>query len=121
MTLPLRLLFIAVLQVVLTSVLTYFLVTDEYRDLSSQSVDTLESFLIEQKHRELQNYTLLAVSAMSDAYENSAIDDDEAKAQVTEIIHAMTYSGNDGYFFVYDGEGNGVVHPKEPYLSLIHI
>lgn len=115
MTLPLRLLFIAVLQVVLTSILTYFLVTDEYRDLSNQSVDTLENFLIEQKHQELENYTLLAVSAMSDAYENSAIDDDEAKARVTEIIHDMTYSGNDGYFFVYDGDGNGVVHPKEPY------
>tara|TARA_R110000782_G_scaffold93299_2_gene176783 strand:+ start:122 stop:820 length:699 start_codon:yes stop_codon:yes gene_type:complete len=90
-------------------------VTDEYRDLSNQSVDTLESFLIEQKHQELKNYTFLAVSAMTDAYQNSDIDDGEAKARVTEIIHNMTYSGADGYFFVYDGEGNGVVHPKEPY------
>ena len=115
MTLPLRLLFVAVLQVVLTSIITYYLVTDEYRGLSSQSVDTLENFLIEQKHQELKNYTLLAVSAMTDAYENSDIDDKQAKARVTEIIHDMTYSGRDGYFFVYDGEGNGVVHPKEPY------
>jgi two-component system NarL family sensor kinase len=115
MTLPLRMLFIAVLQVVLTSLLTYYLVTDEYRDLSSQSLDTLENFLIEQKHTELKNYTLLAVSAMTDAYQNSNSDDVEAKKRVTKIIHDMTYSGVDGYFFIYDGEGNGVVHPKEPY------
>ncbi|MFQ3237531.1 MAG: two-component system NarL family sensor kinase, partial [Paraglaciecola sp.] len=86
MTLPLRLLFIAVLQVALTSILTYYLVTKEYLDLSSQSVETLENFLIEQKHQELTNYTLLAVSAMTDLYQNTDMDDAEAKARVTEII-----------------------------------
>jgi two-component system NarL family sensor kinase len=115
MTLPLRLLFIAVLQVALTSILTYYLVTKEYLDLSSQNVETLENFLIEQKHQELTNYTLLAVSAMTDLYQNTDMDDAEAKARVTEIINDMTYSGDDGYFFIYDGEGNSIVHPKEPF------
>jgi two-component system NarL family sensor kinase len=115
MTLPFRLLFIAVLQVVLTSILTYYLMTKEYRDLSNQSLETLENFLIEQKHQELKNYTLLAVTAMTDLYQNSDMNDAQAKARVTEIIHDMTYSGDDGYFFVYDGQGNSIVHPKEPF------
>ena len=49
MTLPLRLLYVAVLQVILTSFITYFLITDEYRDLSEKNVVILENFLIEQK------------------------------------------------------------------------
>jgi two-component system NarL family sensor kinase len=115
MTLPLRLLYITVLQVLLTSIFTYYLVTKEYRDLSNQSVETLENFLIEQKHQELKNYTLLAVSAITDLYQNTDMDVKQAKSLVAEIIHDMTYSGDDGYFFVYDGEGNGIVHSKEPF------
>ena len=49
MILPIKLLFIAVIQVLLTALITYVLVTNEYRELSNQSLDTLEHFLVEQK------------------------------------------------------------------------
>ena len=56
MSFSLRIQFFAVTQVILTALLTYFFVTNEYRDLSNQNVETLESFLISQKQQELQNY-----------------------------------------------------------------
>lgn len=115
MKLPFRLLFIAMVQVVITSVITYFLVMGEYRSLSQQSLETLERFLIEQKQQELKNYTDIALSAVNDAYENSGSTDLQAKAQVAQILDQLLYSGDDGYFFVYDGNGNNITHPKEPF------
>ena len=39
MTLPLRLFYLAILQVIITAFITYLLVTNEYRDLSKKNVD----------------------------------------------------------------------------------
>jgi len=70
MTLPLRLLYVAVLQVILTSFITYFLITDEYRDLSEKNVVILENFLIEQKKQALKNYTSIALTSVNQAYDS---------------------------------------------------
>mgnify|MGYP007055206810 FL=1 len=64
MILPIKLLFIAVIQVLLTALITYVLVTNEYRELSRQSLETLEHFLVEQQKQELKHYTALAVLAV---------------------------------------------------------
>lgn len=115
MTLSLRLLYIAVLQVVLTSIVIYLLVVGEYRELSSQSLETLETFLIEQKQQELKNYTALAVSAIDNLYQNADHDNVNLQKQAANIFDSMLYNGNDGYFFVYDGEGTNIAHPTEPF------
>ena len=115
MTLPLKLLFIAVIQVLITALITYHLVTNEYRELSSQSLDTLEHFLVEQKKQELKNYTALAVLAVDHLYQPSESDNHVAKALVTNILDKMQYNGEDGYFFVYDDKGNAISHPKQPF------
>ncbi len=62
MILPIKLLFIAVIQVLLTALITYVLVTNEYRELSNQSLDTLEHFLVEQKNKNLKLYSVGGVS-----------------------------------------------------------
>ena len=115
MTLPTKLLFIAVIQVLLTALITHYLVTNEYRELSSQSLETLENFLVDQKKQELKNYTALAVLAIDHLYEPSGPDNHVAKDLVTNILDNMLYNGEDGYFFVYDDKGNAIAHPKQPF------
>ena len=115
MILPVRLFIIAGLQVLLTAVITYFFVSNEYRDLSQQSLETLENFLIEQKKQEIKNYTSLAVSAVEHIYLPSTPDNHVAKALVTNVLDNMLYNGDDGYFFIYDNKGNSIAHPKEPF------
>ena len=115
MILSIRLLFIAVLQVVITSIITYWLVADEYIELSEQSLETLESFMIEQKQQQLKNYTSIAISAVEHLYKPSDQDNTVVKSLVADIFDSMLYSGDDGYFFVYDGKGVSIAHPKEPF------
>lgn len=115
MFLPTRLLYIAAFQVILMSVATYFFVTNEYRTLSSQSLQAIDHFLIEQKKQELKNYTSLAVSAVDELYHAKEPTIKMAQMKVAKILNNMLYNGDDGYFFVYDGEGNSIAHPKEPF------
>lgn len=115
MSFSLRMQFFAVAQVILTALLTYFLVTSEYRDLSERNVATLESFLITQKKQELKNYTAIAKAAIQHIYAGAANDDEVAKKQVADILSTLIYNGHDGYFFVYDDQGTNIVLPSEPY------
>ena len=116
MTLPLRLLYVAVLQVILTSFITYFLITDEYRDLSEKNVVILENFLIEQKKQALKNYTSIALTSVNQAYDSPKKNSHQtAQEVVADTFNGLVYNGDDGYFFIYDELGNSIVHPKEPY------
>ena len=110
---PRRLFIIAVIQALLTCLVIFIFVSQEYQELSEQSLQTLEEFLMEQKKQELVNYTTLAVSAITPTYKNDTIRKDSAKQQVANTLDNMLYAGSDGYFFAYDKEGNGIVHPKE--------
>jgi len=115
MTLPLRLLYIAVLQVVLTSIVTYWFVTNEYRELSNKNVQALEAFLIAQKQQELRNYTDIAMSSvdhLSQLFDETTA---ETKNKVADNLQRMLYNGDDGYFFIYDAQGIAIAHPKEPH------
>jgi len=115
MRLPLRLFYIAVFQVILTSIIIYFFVNSEYRELSNKSLQTLEHFLVEQKKRELKNYTALAVSSVDHLFKNENNQDLQAQANVSSLLNNMLYAGDNGYFFVYDRQGTNIAHPKEPF------
>jgi len=112
-----RLQLFAVMQVILTAMLTYFLVTNEYRDLSEQNVATLESFLIAQKQQELKNYTAIAKASIQHIYDKADANDAAAKKRVADILSTLIYNANDGYFFVYDDKGTNIVLPTEPFRN----
>lgn len=112
MTIPLRMLYISVIQVILTAFVTYYFVTNQYQDLSDNNVKTLESFLISQKEQELKNYTAIALSSVEHMYDLSG---EKNQLAVEDIFKNMLYNSDDGYFFIYDDMGVAVVHPKEPH------
>lgn len=117
MILPLRLLYITVIQVILTSIVIFFFVTNEYRTLSNNNLQTLKTFLLNQKKQELQNYTSLAQAAIKHTNPiNTDENDKKAKQNAVEnLLNQLLYNGNDGYFFAYNDEGVNIAHPKEPY------
>jgi len=114
MILPLRLFYITVLQVILTSIVIYFFVTSEYRELSNHNLQALETFLIKQKKQELQNYTSLASASIKHLYPKAEPENEEKKQAIEKLLNELLYNGDDGYFFAYDGQGINIAHPKEP-------
>ena len=90
------------------------LVTSQSRNLAQNGISTFEQNMLEAKQQELINYMNMAKSSISQIYDNATPGDIAAQEQVKRILSSLSYS-EDGYFFVYDFEGNNLVHPKQPF------
>ncbi|WP_411572462.1 cache domain-containing protein [Tropicimonas sp. TH_r6] len=91
------------------------LVAVQARSLADREIAELENRLIAAKRTELKNYLALARTAISKDYGRALPDDEDAKERVIHTLAAMIY-GQDGYFFVYDYEGNNLVAPRQTEL-----
>ncbi len=89
-----------------------FLVAHQSRALAEREIRALEIQLIEAKKAELRNYVTQARNGFYFIYGNAAPDDQQARDQVAQILSAMIY-GEDGFFFVYDYDGNVLVSPRQ--------
>lgn len=110
-----KLFFLATVPLILAIAAISILGTYQARALSDLELKNLETQLLEAKQGELLNYMSLARTSINSIYGNALPDDAEAKLKVTQILSAMTY-GDDGFFFVYDYDGNNLVSPKQTYL-----
>lgn len=106
---------LATLPLILAVSAIALVVSFQARALANQELKLLEERLLEAKQAELANYMSLARNAVGHIYGNALPDDEEAKVRVTQILAAMTY-GKDGFFFIYDYEGNNLVSSKQTYL-----
>ncbi|WP_294622983.1 cache domain-containing protein [uncultured Roseovarius sp.] len=107
-----KLFLIATLPFVVAAVVISVLVTLQSRQLAEREIQQLEAQLIAAKRDELRNYLSIARSAIINTYGRAAPDDELAKQLVTQTLSALLY-GQDGYFFVYDYDGNNLVSPRE--------
>ena len=87
-------------------------ITWQSAQLATSSIDTFEQNVLKSKQGDILNLTKLAVSTINDIYRNAAADGEAAKHKVKAILAALN-DGQDGYFFVYDYDGNTIVHPRE--------
>ena len=79
---------------------------------------TVESAYMSSKQAELRHYVELATSAIAPFYKSEAQsprDDEAQRRQALAVLQNMDF-GPDGYFFVYDMNGNSLMHPREPGL-----
>jgi len=102
----------ATLPLLLAALAISVIVTLEARQLAEREIRNLEEQLIATKRAELKNYLSITRTAFGNIYGVAAPDDEEAKLEVTQILAAMLY-GQDGYFFVYDYDGNNLVSPRQ--------
>ena len=82
-------------------------------DLESDLVVTRERAIKERKAL-LSSYLMLAKTAIEGSYGKP--DSPEVRQQVKEILRPLRY-GSDGYFFVYDYQGNTVLLPTRPEME----
>jgi two-component system NarL family sensor kinase len=106
---------LATLPLVLAVAAISLVVANQSRQLAETEIRELESQLIEAKKAELKNYLSLARTAIGSVYGNALPDDAEAKLKVTQTLSAMIY-GQDGFFFVYDYDGQNLVAPRQTFL-----
>lgn len=103
---------LATLPLILAVAAIAFLVAYQSRSMASREIADLEAQLISAKREELRNYAQIARAAISATYSPAPPDDEEAKKRVAQRLAAMTY-GTEGYFFVYDYDGNNIVAPRQ--------
>ena len=107
-----KLFLVATVPLILAAVAISVLVTLQSQRLAEREIKTLETQLIAAKREELKNYLSIARTAFIATYGRAAPDDEAAKLHVSQILAGMIY-GQDGYFFVYDYDGNNLVSPRQ--------
>lgn len=110
-----KLFLLATLPLVLAVTAISVIVVSQSRQAAQSEIAFLEVELIAAKKAELRNYLSIARTAFINIYGRALPDDEMAKLEVTRILAAMLY-GRDGYFFVYDYDGNNLVSPRRTEL-----
>ncbi len=107
-----KLFLLASVPLILAASAIAFVVAAQSRALAEREITSLETQLIEAKKLELQNYVTQARNGFYFVYGSAAPDDEASKQQVMQILSAMIY-GEEGFFFVYDYDGNNLVSPRQ--------
>ena len=110
-----KLFLLASLPLVLAVSAIALLVAQQARSLAEREIHGLETQLLEAKKRELRNYVTQARNGFYFVSGSAAPDDEEAKTQVLQILAAMIY-GEEGFFFVYDYDGQNLVSPRQTHM-----
>lgn len=111
--LRLKILLLAILPLFFAVSAISLIVVFQSDELVEEELRRVEDNVISAKVDELKNYINLALTAVDHVYKNADGDDELAKEKVKAILNDLTY-GEDGYFFVYGGDGTGLVHPTQP-------
>jgi two-component system NarL family sensor kinase len=116
MNLKLKILLLATLPLIFAIGAILLLVSHQASELFRQEVVAFEETMLKAKKAELLNYVSLALASIDHLYNSKEPrtpgNEAAAKAQVKLVLNGLTY-GTDGYFFVYDFEGNNIIHPKQ--------
>lgn len=102
----------AAIPLILAAAAIAILVSIQSKAMAEREIQVLETQLIEAKKAELRNYVTQARNGFYFIYGNADPNDTEAKQAVMQILAAMIY-GDDGFFFVYDYDGNNLVSPRQ--------
>ncbi|TBZ37179.1 sensor histidine kinase MctS [Rhizobium leguminosarum] len=114
MTLRHQIIALAIVPLVISILAITIFITWQSANLAKNSIDTFEQNMLKTKEAEILNLTNLALSAIQTIYDSAGSDDEAAKQQVAAILTSLDY-GKDGYFFVYDYDGNNIVHPRQSF------
>jgi two-component system, NarL family, sensor kinase len=106
---------IALLPLALATAAATWVVTQRSQVLAELHLAAVEPVLLASRRAELQSYVNLARSAIAHVVRDgmpSAL----AQEQALAILRRLEFS-HDGYFFVFDFEGNTLLYPRQPQLQ----
>ena len=110
-----KIILLAVVPLVISTVIIIYLNQLSARDLAADELSIYEFNLINAKKDALKSHVAIAMSAIRPILDDTTIEDVTAKERVKVILNRLRY-GDDGYFFVYDSSGINLVHPTQPEL-----
>jgi len=109
-----KIILLALAPLILALVALAITVNTQSIELAKEQREVIEPAYLASKKAELRSYLMLAQHAIAHLYDSDRTDE-AAKAEAKAILTRMDY-GEDGYFFVYDLQGNLLVHPRTPEL-----
>lgn len=109
-----KILFLAVVPLILALCAIALAVRHQALALAEQQRATIQRAYLDSKEAELKHYVALATHSVARLYE-SGRRDPAALEEAKRILAALSY-GDDGYFFIYDLKGNNLMHPRQPEL-----
>ncbi|WP_374362581.1 cache domain-containing protein [Pseudoduganella danionis] len=109
-----KVLFLAITPLILALCAIALAVWHQSELLAQQQRSTIQQAYLSSKEAELKHYVTLAQHSIAHLYE-AGRDDPAAREEAKRILSSLSY-GDDGYFFVYDMQGNSLMHPRQPEL-----
>jgi two-component system, NarL family, sensor kinase len=109
-----KVIFLAIAPLIVALCAIALFVRQQAVTLAQQQRATIQQAYAATKRAELQHYVELAQHAISGLVE-SGRSDAATQAEAMRILSRLSY-GDDGYFFVYDMQGNSLMHPRQPEL-----
>jgi two-component system NarL family sensor kinase len=109
-----KVVFLAITPLILALCAIALFVRHQAISLAQLQRDTIQQAYLASKEAELKHYVALASRSVAHLVDSGKRDQatlDEAK----RILGTLSY-GNDGYFFIYDFQGNSLMHPRQPEL-----
>lgn len=83
-------------------------------NLAKQQRNTVEQAYLASKEAELKHYVSLGKAAIQHFYNNGK-DIVQNQENAKKMLSTLDF-GDDGYFYVYDMNGNNLMHPRQPEL-----
>lgn len=109
-----KVLFLAITPLILALCAIALAVWHQSELLARQQRATIQQAYLSSKEAELKHYVTLAQHSIAHLYD-AGRDDQAAREEAKRILSMLSY-GDDGYFFVYDMQGNSLMHPRQPEL-----
>jgi two-component system NarL family sensor kinase len=109
-----KVIFLAIAPLILALCAIALFVRYQSATLAHQQRATIEQAYLASKEAELKHYVALATHSVAHLYD-SGNNDPATLAEAKRILSTLSY-GDDGYFFVYDLQGNNLMHPRQPEL-----
>ncbi|GAB3471650.1 cache domain-containing protein [Massilia terrae] len=109
-----KVIFLAIAPLIVALCAIALFVHQQADTLARQQRATIEQAYLATKRAELQHYVELAQHSIAPLVE-SGKSDAATQAEAMRILSNLSY-GDDGYFFVYDMQGNSLMHPRQPEL-----
>jgi two-component system, NarL family, sensor kinase len=106
---------IAVLPLVVASTAVAWMVTQRSRVLADLHLAAVEPVLLAARKAELQSFVNLGRSSIAHLVRDG-MPDAAAQQQALAILKRLEF-GHDGYFFVFDFEGQTLLYPRQPKLE----
>lgn len=117
LTLKTKILLLTILPLVALTATITWITQRQAQQLAGQQLAMLEENVMAEKRQALLDYVNLAMTSISPVLDEmgSSLEQARAEYEIKRILSGLTYD-DDGYFFVYDQQGNNLVHPTQPEL-----